>query len=545
MGRMLRQAWARLRRCPDREYEPALIRPVLGSIACAILFLHWDVIGERGDRTDLVISVIAFYCCALALLAHVYLHPRVLPLRRYLAIIIDVYFITTALFLGHTSVTQGLSILYLWITVGNGLRFGKTYLHAALGLSILGFTFAMSQLDFWRENLWLGIELLFGQVLIALYVRRLVLNLDRAREAAEQANRAKTTFIATASHDLRQPMQALSLYTAALNARRVHHDDRILNGIQLSVQTLEQLFDSLLDVSKMEAGVMQPTLVSFPLQPLLEKVVALERPLAVAKNIHIELLTTPISVRSDPILLERILINLVTNAVRYTEQGRVVLICEEIGFRRARIMVTDSGIGISLEHQKRIFERFYRARKSGGEGSGLGLSIVKNLAESLGYEMKVESTLGAGSCFSLELDSIDEAVDAATNEDIPHTQPVNGACVALVDDDPENRESMAWLLSDWGCQTICAPSLSALEEQLHAGGFIPDLVISDYELADGATGDEVLRRIRILFGSTLPVLLFTGRTDIAVLQNELLDIPVISKPVHAAKLRAFIVQALR
>jgi two-component system, sensor histidine kinase len=368
---------------------------------------------------------------------------------------------------------------------------------------------------------------------------------ETARAEAEAANVAKTKFLAAASHDLRQPMQALSMYTSVLeeevsgvNALRVVH------GVQLSVTTLEQLFDSLLDISKIESGVIKPNAVAFPLMPLIEHVVELERPIAAQKNLDLRVVRTSASVRSDPALLERMLKNLVTNAIRYTQRGGILIGCRRVGRGRLRLEVVDSGIGIPKQEQERIFDEYYQLAGASAQGLGLGLPIVKSLGDLLGHTVAVKSETGRGSVFSIELDKAPEVATPVGTCDFPHAA-VSGANVVLVEDDAEIRDSVRLLLESWGCRYVGGATVAEVEHGLRAQGVIPDALIVDYRLADATTGLEAIDRLRGAFGERLPALVITGTPNASLLQQRAAGVPFAIKPVPPGKLRAFLSQVLR
>jgi CheY-like chemotaxis protein/anti-sigma regulatory factor (Ser/Thr protein kinase) len=240
-------------------------------------------------------------------------------------------------------------------------------------------------------------------------------------------------------------------------------------------------------------------------------------------------------VRSDPALLERMLKNLLTNAIRYTERGRIVVGCRRLTGGRLRIEIVDSGVGIPSEEQDRIFNEYYQLEGASAQGLGLGLPIVKSLGDLLGHRVAVKSVRGRGSVFSIELEQAREAVAAA----VPVAPPpiMAGASVVLVDDDVEIRASMHLLLEAWGCRLISGASLADVEEKLRAGSARPDALIVDYRLADAMTGLQVIEQMRTRYGAGLPALVITGTTNLPLLLDRALGIPIVSKPVPPGKAR--------
>jgi CheY-like chemotaxis protein/anti-sigma regulatory factor (Ser/Thr protein kinase) len=316
---------------------------------------------------------------------------------------------------------------------------------------------------------------------------------------------------------------------------------RVVHGIKLGVTNLEQMFDSLLDIAKIESGVIKPQLVAFPLQPLIEQVAEAERPMTAHKDLELRVVRTSASVMSDPALLERMLKNLVTNAIRYTERGKIVIGCRRAG-GRVRLDVVDSGIGIALEEQERIFDEYYQLGGKSAQGLGLGLPIVKSLGELLGHKVSVRSAPGRGSVFSIEIERA-PAVRAASAARPAAAAPLGQLQVVLVDDDVEIRESVRLLIEGWGCRYIAGATLGEIEEQLRAHGLRPDAVIVDYRLAGSMSGIEVVERLRAAFGARLPALIITGTANPSFLQTRAPGIPFAIKPVAPGKLRAFLSQA--
>jgi signal transduction histidine kinase/CheY-like chemotaxis protein len=394
----------------------------------------------------------------------------------------------------------------------------------------------------------LGGGLLISTLLFAIFysLAAAAQRVEVARGEAVAANIAKSKFLAAASHDLRQPMQALSMYTSVLedrvsDARAL----RVVRGIELSVRALEQLFDSLLDISKIESGVIKPEIVSFALMPLFERVVEAEIPIAAQKNLELRVAATSASVRSDPALLERMLKNLVTNAIRYTERGKILVGCRRVRGGRLRIEVVDSGIGIPAHEQERIFDEYYQLGGKSVQGLGLGLPIVKSLGELLGHAVTVRSAPGRGSVFSIELGRAAEPVLPAIAPSAVPQSTLKAMNVVVVDDDVEIRNSIRLLLESWECRCIGGATAADVERELRTQRVAPDALIVDYRLADAMDGLQIIEYLRAAFGGELPALIITGTASLSVLQERAPGIRVAMKPVPPGKLRAFLSQSLR
>jgi signal transduction histidine kinase/CheY-like chemotaxis protein len=530
------------------ELEQAKLRVVIHSLIIVyfLVAVLWDRALDDGELRLLVLLG-AFMIVPFLYLGWIALRPGVNHLRRCAGVATDIGSATLLMVLGGEAGMM-LYVLYLWIVTGNGFRFGRLYLHYAQTLALAGFITVLLASRPWADHATLGAALLLVLVVIPAYVSALLgkLNaasrrLQEARGEAEAANVAKTRFLAAASHDLRQPMQALSMYASVLEDRVAGSDaERVVRGIQLSVRTLEQLFDGLLDIARIDSGVIRPNVVAFPLLPLIENVVEAERSIAAHKGLEIRVVASSSSVRSDPVLLERILKNLVTNAVRYTERGRIVVGCRRAG-RRVRLQVADSGVGIPAHEQERIFEEYYQLEGASTQGLGLGLSIVKSLADLLGHSVKVRSAPGRGSVFSLELDAVAEIAAVAEHAAGP-TLALRGTTVAIVDDDAEIRESILLLLESWGARCIAGASADDVEARLRAARRAPDALIADYRLGGTATGVQAIARLRAAFGASLPALIISGTANLAALEKDAAGIPFAAKPISPGKLRAFLSQ---
>jgi signal transduction histidine kinase len=366
---------------------------------------------------------------------------------------------------------------------------------------------------------------------------------DRARATAEAANRGKTQFLAAASHDLRQPLHAMGLFAAALSARA--HDGHVrnlVNSINASVEALERLFSALMDVSKLDAGAVAPKRSSFPLAPLFERVENEFGPLAAAKGLRLAFVPTRSWVDSDPVLFERILANLVSNAVRYTAKGGVAVGARRRG-RCAVIEVWDSGIGIPAAEREQIFEEFYQVGNSdrhSGKGMGLGLAIVRRLALLLDHALRVDTRPGRGSRFSVEVPCAPPAVPrpAAPLQRVGRAT-LAGARIAVIDDEAIVVEGMQALFAAWESAVVGAASGDAMLAALGESGEYPDLVIADYRLAADELGTEVVARLRHELGWAVPALLISGDSSTATLDVlRASGLEFLLKPVLPEELRA-------
>ena len=368
---------------------------------------------------------------------------------------------------------------------------------------------------------------------------------DRARAAAEAADRGKTQFLAAASHDLRQPLHAMGLFAATLSAKVQDRDVRnLVTSINASVEALEQLFSALLDISKLDTDAVVPNRSHFPLAPLLSRLERDMAPLAAAKDLRLAIVETRAWVDSDPLLLERILSNLVSNAIRYTARGGIVVAARPRGDSIV-LEVWDSGVGIAPAERERIFEEFYQVgnvERHSSKGMGLGLAITRRLATLLGHGLRVDSRPGLGSRFAIELprvapksSSAPAPLDIASGE---HPPLLAGAQVAVIDDELAVVDGMRALYSAWGADVVAAASGDDLLAALGETGRYPDLIVADYRLARGELGSDVVARLRDELGLPIPAVLISG--DLSVATQRVMkasDCEVLVKPVLPGELR--------
>ena len=367
----------------------------------------------------------------------------------------------------------------------------------------------------------------------------------------ELANQAKSRFLAAASHDLRQPLHALGLFVAQLRARMSSNErSRVIGRVDAAVAAMNELFNALLDISKLDAGVTKPTLSEFPVANLLKKVESTFGQAAQEKKLSLHVVSCGAWVRSDFVLLERIVFNLVSNAVRYTARGGLVVGCRRRG-AELRIEVWDTGIGIPPDQRRNIFDEFYRLSEPDGDrkaGLGLGLAIVDRLSRILSHPITLTSVVGRGSRFSVTVPltpAREERVEARTLPPAPLDISI-GKLVVVIDDDALVLKGMHGLFRNWGCRVVTGPTGKAALSRLARYGQPPDLIISDYRLSDGKTGIEAIEQLRSKFGSEIPAFLISGDIDPERLR-EARDkgYHLQHKPVEPMVLRALCNQLLR
>jgi signal transduction histidine kinase/ActR/RegA family two-component response regulator len=374
---------------------------------------------------------------------------------------------------------------------------------------------------------------------------------EQARIAAEAANRSKTQFFASASHDLRQPLHAIGLFAAALGEKTTDPEVRgIAASITASVDALDSLFNALLDISKIDAGVLQPSFVTFPINEVLDRLRADFAPQAREKGLELRVVPSKAYVYSDPLLMERIPRNLISNAIRYTESGGIVVGCRRRG-GALRIEVWDTGIGIPADQRERVFDEFYQIAKSGSHrtrGTGLGLAIVKRLCQMFGYPISFASVAGRGTVFRFEVPL------AAAPREAPvlaapaarATEDLAGRLIVVIDDDTEIVEGMKLLLDGWRASVLAATSVDDAVALVEEHEEVPDLIIADYQLADATTGLQAIARLRRTLDPEIPAIVLTGsnlaeRVEEARAQRCELAL----KPVVPEKLRVLIDRNLR
>ncbi len=369
--------------------------------------------------------------------------------------------------------------------------------------------------------------------------------LEHARAEAEDANISKTRFLAAASHDILQPLNAARLYVTSLVERQGSGEyGRLASNIDASLEAVEEILSALLDISRLDTGALRPEVSSFSVNELLRQIEVEFDPLALEKKLELAIVTCSLTVRSDRRLLRRLLQNLVSNAIKYTPSGRVLVGCRRRG-GNLRIDVYDTGIGIPFTQQRAIFTEFHRLEEGArvARGLGLGLSIVDRIARVLGHELRVDSAAKRGSHFSVTVPL------SATRAEMPtqgvaqrhETVQLGGMVVLCIDNEPKILDGMEALLSGWGCRVLKAPGLRDALAMLKDAPIIAGLLV-DYHL-DESNGMEAIGELRKRLQAETPAILITAdRSPQVRIRAGAADVQVLNKPVKPAALRALLMQ---
>lgn len=362
-----------------------------------------------------------------------------------------------------------------------------------------------------------------------------------AKEKAEQANQAKSKFLAAASHDLRQPLQAMGLLLESIRLRLGSGETALrplVNQCVESHDALSALLNALLELSRLESHELDVRPISIPIRDLVGNIVAEFQPSAQLKDLTLEYAGGDYVVHTDPVLFGRILRNLISNAIKYTEQGGV-----SITFVRDQqdivLSVIDTGMGIPADELEKVFDEYHQVAneaRNRQEGIGLGLSVVKKMCQILQHPIQLTSELGRGTTFSLRLPIGDQApVKIAMDQTAPDLE---GCRVLIIDDDESLLQAVSTIMEDWKCTSVTANSLDSARSKIRDGAFAPQIILSDYRLGEGVNGIDAIETIRADLNQAIPAVLMSGDTDPALVKS-IRDQRyfLIHKPVKAMHLR--------
>ncbi len=374
---------------------------------------------------------------------------------------------------------------------------------------------------------------------------RLNAALARAKGEADAANISKTKFLAMASHDILQPLNAARLYVTSLTERRRGQEDsRLIDNVDASLEAVEEIIGALIDISRLDTGAMRPEFASFRIDELLRQIELEFAPLALAKGLDLAFMRSSAVVRADRRLLRRLVQNLVSNAIKYTPAGRVLVGCRRRG-RMLRIDVYDTGVGIPQSKQRDIFMEFHRLDEGAkiARGLGLGLSIVERIARVLGGDVEVVSTVGRGSHFAVTVPLSNAAPIELPSRDEPRFDPgqLIGTAALCIDNEPAVLDGMETLLQGWGCEVLKAPDLDTALAAIEESNVMPNGLLVDYHLDQG-NGIDAILALRARCGEVPAILITADRSPAVREQARAEGIQVLHKPIKPAALRALLAQ---
>ncbi|HJW45856.1 MAG TPA: ATP-binding protein [Lysobacter sp.] len=568
MIQILQTVKARLSGRPDSEHAQDLVR--IAITALFITYLGWRYLLRNEDTLLLTwLILVGELLVALGLLVSILQKPGVSHVRRWVGMLTD-YSAMGMIMCIEGEAASPLYAVYLWVTIGNGMRYGHRYLRAATALATASFLGVILISPYWRANPYLSWGLLLGLGAVPLYFDSLLQALTRAVDDSRRANEAKSRFVANMSHEFRTPLNGLAGMSDLLASTRLDTEQReCLNTIQASTRSLLALVEDVLDISVIEAGKLKLDVTEFALREVVEYVGLILQPQARAKQLVYEARVAegvPEHVTGDAVHLRQVLINLASNAVKFTDQGSVrldvVVVSQAGGQIRLRFTVSDTGIGIPQSMQQRLFEAFEQAdvglaRRYGG--TGLGTTIAKGLTEAMGGSIGFESTEQKGSRFWVELpfayrqvESAPEALPAvgstpaATPPNViafadpflRHRARVRSLSILIADDHAANRHVLLRLLEKAGHRVTSVDGGEAVLNAIATADY--DAVIADLHMPD-VTGLDMLRQLRVMQAGS------ATRTPVLILSADVTPDSIqacqqagarafLSKPVAAARL---------
>ncbi len=521
MQSALKRIQQRFEKRPDSEHGQAFVRLAINAV-CLVYLLGLTT--ARGLTGEILPSALLILLVETAIgsmiLVHMAYRPGISQVRRWVGMVTDYAAMGAMMMLGPE--LAPLYVVFLWVTIGNGLRYGPRFLLAAVCLAFLSFLSVILVTPYWQQNISLGWGLLAGLVAIPAYLTSLLRALTRATEDARRANEAKSLFVANMSHEFRTPLNGIVGMSELLVTTRLSAEQReCAEVMQASARSLLTLVEDVLDISAIEAGKLKLHETEFRLTDLLRGVQLMLQPTAVDKGLAFQIRVAegvPDNLVGDVDHLRQILVNLVSNAIKFTEHGRVMVDVDRVdgseAHSRLRFSVEDSGIGIPEEAQKRIFQAFEQADRGHARrfgGTGLGTTIAKSLTELLGGTIAFESREGVGSRFWIEIGfrHAAERVRARIAEVVPdgeniiafddpfirHRARVRPMRLLVADDQPANLTVLSRLLEKGGHHVRAVHSGSEVLSSLERDSF--DAVIIDLHMP-GISGIETIKQARMM-----------------------------------------------
>lgn len=522
----------------DTERAQATVRLVvglLGTLYAPLLALA----GKLPEDRALIMAMhgTAFLAISILLRQAIVRWPGTYPGRRLFAMLLDYSALGFHMIMGGGALLP-VYALVLWVTVGYGIRYGSYYLAMSTGIALLDLLIVARLTPYWQEQPYITWTLFLTTLIVPAYTHVLLRENKRAYEREREATLAKTRFLAQASHDLRQPIHSIALFTDCLRDENLNpRQSQLVDNIDRSLHSVSHLFRSILDSYTLDSGKLEarPEVVS--VRELLETVVSENRDAARWADISVRVRAGDYLIRTDPHLFCTVVQNLVANAVKYGE-GRPVLVAVRRRAGKLSLQVHDQGRGIPEQSLERVFDEFYRVRQQRDKdigGLGLGLSIVQRICGLLGVGVSIQSREGRGTTVSVDgFEIVNRLPQVEPRRVEQRASLLNGLRVLLIEDDTDVLMATALLLERWGCIVQRADTLPEHPTAC-------DVIISDYDLNAQVTGAECIARIRQVLGVQLPALLLTGH-DIKAIRSRISDpnLPILAKPVRPAELRSLL-----
>ncbi|WP_428628096.1 ATP-binding protein [Sphingopyxis sp.] len=486
------------------------------------------------------IDVLSYFACytplAIGLLYLIIRFPGHYPARRIFGMVNDYAGLGFAIIVGGQAMLPTYAII-MWVTVGNGLRFGSRYMIVAGVMVQITLAVITALTPYWQANPILVFTLSLTTLIVPIYIQTLLRHIEQARRDAEEANTAKSRFLAQASHDLRQPVHAIGLFLNSLNQTGLAPEQRgIVDRIDRSLQGVAELFRSLLDISTLDSGAVTPKLEPVSIIQLFRMLEQQNQVSAQWADVDLRFVASDRIVLADRALLLTMLQNLVSNAIKYAPRGPVLIGCRPRG-NMLSIWVIDRGPGISAEHLPRLFDEFYQIRKLGAadmQGVGLGLSIVKRLGALMGLEAEIRARPGHGTAVAIHgLTPASPVELPVLNRESSYAAPLHDMRILLIEDDVDVLDATAHLLRTWGAEVAAWSTVPPYPQPC-------DLIVTDFDIGGGVTGADCIALHRHETPPPMAIVM-TGHDEMAI-EETLADpnVLVLKKPVRPAELRSAI-----
>ena len=510
----------------------------LFNVPIAIAYTHfsgllWAL--PTTARNILVLYMVGFAIFTIISFLNILYHPGNYPIRRLTNMAGDYGSLAIVMIIGQTTAMPFYALI-LWVTLGNGMRFGQRYLFIAAVMAQLALLVLILASEYWRSQFELMVTFSVTAIALPTYALMLLRETAKARDTAQVATLAKSRFLAQASHDLRQPVHAAGYYIGALRGSPMNAEQtNLVNRIEQTLGGVARLFKSLLDIAKLDSGTIDVRVEPVALKPLIDQIISHNEQFVQFSDIELRTVLVDVTVDADPTLLTTMVQNLLSNAIKYSPAKKIL-----VGVRRrgptASIEIYDQGVGIDSEHLPHVFEEFYRGHATGdpdSEGVGLGLAILQRLAALCGFSIELDSKRGVGTSARLAGIPISQSrLMPAINVGADIPRPLAGLRVIVIEDDINVLEATETLLIRWGC-TVQA--FAKMPEQVADA----DMVISDFDLGVGTTGAQAIAAVRTQLTRSIPAILMTGHAEESLHHHDTLDdVIVLAKPVQPAALRS-------